>query len=99
MSTSYVALLRAVNVAGKTLKMADLREVVRSMGYADVSRPTTPSSDSGESHPSSMSRSWPMRRKLTPRNSSSSPTAGPKSCYSPAERYTSSTRTAMDARS
>jgi len=37
MSTSYVALLRAVNVAGKTLKMADLREVVRSMGYADVS--------------------------------------------------------------
>jgi uncharacterized protein (DUF1697 family) len=37
MSTSYVALLRAVNVGGKTLKMEDLRRVVSSLGHADVS--------------------------------------------------------------
>jgi uncharacterized protein (DUF1697 family) len=37
MSTSYVALLRAVNVAGKTLKMEDLRQVASSLGHTDVS--------------------------------------------------------------
>lgn len=34
--TDYVALLRGVNVGGVTIKMADLAEVVRGLGYADV---------------------------------------------------------------
>jgi uncharacterized protein (DUF1697 family) len=34
--TDYVALLRGVNVGGVTIKMADLAEVVRGVGYADV---------------------------------------------------------------
>jgi len=34
--TDYVALLRGVNVGGVTLKMADLAEVVRGLGYTDV---------------------------------------------------------------
>lgn len=32
----YVALLRGVNVGGVTIKMADLAEVVRGLGYANV---------------------------------------------------------------
>jgi uncharacterized protein (DUF1697 family) len=34
--TRYVALLRGVNVGGVTVKMADLAEVVRGLGYDDV---------------------------------------------------------------
>jgi len=34
--TRYVALLRGVNVGGVTIKMADLAEVVRGLGYTDV---------------------------------------------------------------
>jgi uncharacterized protein (DUF1697 family) len=34
--TDYVALLRGVNVGGVNIKMADLAEVVRSLGYTDV---------------------------------------------------------------
>jgi uncharacterized protein (DUF1697 family) len=34
--TDYVALLRGVNVGGVNLKMADLAEVVRKLGYTDV---------------------------------------------------------------
>jgi uncharacterized protein (DUF1697 family) len=34
--TRYVALLRGVNVGGVTVKMADLAEVVRGLGYEDV---------------------------------------------------------------
>lgn len=34
--TRYVALLRGVNVGGVTMKMADLAEVVRGLGYDDV---------------------------------------------------------------
>lgn len=34
--TRYVALLRGVNVRGTTMKMADLAEVVRGVGYDDV---------------------------------------------------------------
>ena len=34
--TEYVALLRGVNVGGVNLKMADLAEVVRGLGYTDV---------------------------------------------------------------
>lgn len=34
--TEYVALLRGVNVGGVTVKMADLADVVRSLGYDDV---------------------------------------------------------------
>ena len=34
--TDYVALLRGVNVGGVTIKMADLAEVVRGLGYEDV---------------------------------------------------------------
>jgi len=34
--THYVALLRGVNVGGVTIKMADLAEVVRGLGYDDV---------------------------------------------------------------
>lgn len=36
MATRYVALLRGVNVGGVTMKMADLAEVVRGLGYDDV---------------------------------------------------------------
>jgi Uncharacterized protein conserved in bacteria len=34
--TRFVGLLRGVNVGGVTVKMADLAEVVRGLGYADV---------------------------------------------------------------
>ena len=34
--TDYVALLRGVNVGGVTIKMADLADVVRGLGYTDV---------------------------------------------------------------
>jgi uncharacterized protein (DUF1697 family) len=34
--TRYVALLRGVNVGGVTMKMADLADVVRGLGYDDV---------------------------------------------------------------
>lgn len=34
--TRYVALLRGVNVGGVTMKMADLADVVRKVGYGDV---------------------------------------------------------------
>lgn len=34
--TSFVALLRGVNVGGVTIKMADLAELVRGLGYTDV---------------------------------------------------------------
>lgn len=34
--TRYVALLRGVNVRGTNMKMADLAEVVRGLGYEDV---------------------------------------------------------------
>jgi len=34
--TDYVALLRGVNVGGVNIKMADLAEVVRGLGYTDV---------------------------------------------------------------
>ncbi len=34
--TGYVALLRGVNVGGVNIKMADLAEVVRGVGYDDV---------------------------------------------------------------
>jgi uncharacterized protein (DUF1697 family) len=34
--TRYVALLRGVNVGGVSVKMADLAEVVRGLGYDDV---------------------------------------------------------------
>ena len=34
--TSYVALLRGVNVGGVNMKMADLAKVVRDIGYDDV---------------------------------------------------------------
>lgn len=34
--TRYVALLRGVNVGGITMKMADLADVVRALGYDDV---------------------------------------------------------------
>jgi uncharacterized protein (DUF1697 family) len=34
--TRYVALLRGVNVGGVTVKMADLADVVRGLGYDDV---------------------------------------------------------------
>lgn len=34
--TRYVALLRGVNVRGTTMKMADLAEVVRGLGYENV---------------------------------------------------------------
>jgi len=34
--TRFVALLRGVNVGGVTMKMADLAEVVRGLGYDDV---------------------------------------------------------------
>jgi uncharacterized protein (DUF1697 family) len=34
--THYVALLRGVNVGGVNMKMADLAEVVRGLGYDDV---------------------------------------------------------------
>lgn len=34
--TRYAALLRGVNVGGVTMKMADLAETVRGIGYADV---------------------------------------------------------------
>lgn len=34
--TDYVVLLRGVNVGGVTIKMADLAEVVRGLGYTDV---------------------------------------------------------------
>ena len=34
--TRFVALLRGVNVGGVTVKMADLTEVVRGLGYNDV---------------------------------------------------------------
>ena len=34
--TRYVALLRGVNVGGVNMKMADLAEVVRELGYDDV---------------------------------------------------------------
>lgn len=34
--TRYIALLRGVNVGGVTIKMAELAEVFRSLGYADV---------------------------------------------------------------
>lgn len=34
--TNYVALLRGVNVGGVNMKMADLAEVVRGLGYTDV---------------------------------------------------------------
>ncbi|MES1169375.1 MAG: DUF1697 domain-containing protein [Leifsonia sp.] len=34
--TQYVALLRGVNVGGVNLKMADLAEVTRGLGYTDV---------------------------------------------------------------
>jgi uncharacterized protein (DUF1697 family) len=34
--TRYVALLRGVNVGGVTIKMADLADVVRGLGYDDV---------------------------------------------------------------
>lgn len=34
--TRYVGLLRGVNVGGVTMKMADLAEVVRGLGYDDV---------------------------------------------------------------
>ncbi len=34
--TNYVALLRGVNVGGVNMKMADLAEVVRGLGYEDV---------------------------------------------------------------
>jgi uncharacterized protein (DUF1697 family) len=34
--TRYVALLRGVNVGGVTVKMADLAEVVRGLGFDDV---------------------------------------------------------------
>jgi uncharacterized protein (DUF1697 family) len=34
--THYVALLRGVNVGGVSIKMADLAEVVRGLGYTDV---------------------------------------------------------------
>jgi len=34
--TDYVALLRGVNVGGVTIKMADLAEVVRGLGYTGV---------------------------------------------------------------
>lgn len=34
--TEYVALLRGVNVGGVTVKMADLAELVRGLGYDDV---------------------------------------------------------------
>jgi uncharacterized protein (DUF1697 family) len=34
--TRYVALLRGVNVGGVTVKMADLAEVVRGLGYGEV---------------------------------------------------------------
>ena len=34
--TDYVALLRGVNVGGVNIKMADLAEVVRGLGYDDV---------------------------------------------------------------
>jgi uncharacterized protein (DUF1697 family) len=34
--TAYVALLRGVNVGGVNMKMADLAEVVRGLGYTDV---------------------------------------------------------------
>ena len=34
--TDYVALLRGVNVGGVNLKMADLAEVVRGLGYTNV---------------------------------------------------------------
>ena len=34
--TDYVALLRGVNVGGVTIKMADLAELVRGLGYTNV---------------------------------------------------------------
>jgi uncharacterized protein (DUF1697 family) len=34
--TAYVGLLRGVNVGGVTIKMADLAEVVRGLGYTEV---------------------------------------------------------------
>ncbi|MEO6533572.1 MAG: DUF1697 domain-containing protein [Pseudolysinimonas sp.] len=34
--TDYVALLRGVNVGGISIKMADLAELVRGLGYTDV---------------------------------------------------------------
>ena len=34
--TRFVALLRGVNVGGVTIKMADLAELVRGLGYTDV---------------------------------------------------------------
>lgn len=34
--TDYVALLRGVNVGGVTIKMADLADLVRGLGYANV---------------------------------------------------------------
>lgn len=34
--TRYVALLRGVNVGGVTIKMADLAELVRGLGYSEV---------------------------------------------------------------
>ncbi|MGE3194416.1 MAG: DUF1697 domain-containing protein [Microbacteriaceae bacterium] len=34
--TNYVGLLRGVNVGGVNMKMADLAEVVRGLGYTDV---------------------------------------------------------------
>ncbi|MEO5535332.1 MAG: DUF1697 domain-containing protein [Pseudolysinimonas sp.] len=34
--TRYVALLRGVNVGGVTIKMAELAQVIRGLGYADV---------------------------------------------------------------
>lgn len=34
--TAYVALLRGVNVGGVNMKMADLAEAVRGLGYSDV---------------------------------------------------------------
>lgn len=34
--TDYIALLRGVNVGGITIKMTDLAEVVRGLGYTDV---------------------------------------------------------------
>ena len=36
MVTRYVGLLRGVNVGGVNMKMADLAEVVRGLGYTDV---------------------------------------------------------------
>jgi uncharacterized protein (DUF1697 family) len=34
--TAYIALLRGINVGGRTIKMADLRSAVEELGVSDV---------------------------------------------------------------